>query len=109
MVDLYLSIPAQEVITNLNQVIVDGSVTGTLVHQYTTESGNGPVTVLIYEKHSFLAENRLTLTVILDTVDGKSHLHAISAGGGKGIFRVDYGASGRFEDCIYDAVFKYIL
>ena len=51
----------------------------------------------------------MTLTITIDDFEGKTHIHAIGGGGGEGLFRWDAGAAESFEDCIYDAIYKYII
>ena len=110
MVNLYVSTSPQETEELITKTIVDESITGELIDSYTRETGNGTaVTVLVFEKHYYRAENRLTLTIIIDNLEGKTHIHAIGGGGGKGLFRWDGGAAESFEDCIYDAIYKYII
>ena len=90
--------------------IVGGSVTGVLVDRYTVHVDNlRAVTTLVYEKHYWRAENRLTLTITLDNCNGMTRVHTCSAGGGKGLFRFDWGASGNFEDAVRRALSPYIV
>lgn len=110
MTNLYVSIPPDEVAKLIANVIVNNSITGELIDEYRTDTGNGTMLIVqVYEKHYYRAGNRLTLTVVIDNLSGKTHIHAIGGGGGQGLFRIDYGASGSFEDCIYDAIYKYII
>ena len=111
MTNLYLSISPQEASRLLTETIINNSVTGELIDEYSQDIGNGTtVIVLVYEKHYFRAENRLTLTVVIDNISGKTHIHAISGGGGRGVFvNCDYGASEKFEEAIFDAFYKYII
>lgn len=110
MTDLYVSISPDEVAKLINKTIVNNSITGELIDEYIAETDNGTkVIVQVYEKHYYRAGNRLTLTVVIDDVSGKTHIHAIGGGGGQGLFRLDYGASSSFEDGIYDAIYKYII
>ncbi len=110
MTDLYVSISPQEVAQLINKTIVNNSITGELIDEYATTAENGAtVIVQVYEKHYYRAGNRLTLTVVIDDISGKTHIHAIGAGGGQGLFRFDGGASGSFEDSIYDAIYQYII
>ncbi len=110
MVNLYVSISPQETEELITKTIVNGSVTGELIDSYTRNAGNGAsVIVLVYEKHYYRAGNRLTLTITIDDFEGKTHIHAVGGGGGEGFFRWDAGAAESFEDCIYDAIYKYII
>ncbi len=110
MTNLYVSISPNEVAKLITDTIVNNSITGELIDEYVTDTDNGKtVIVQIYEKHYYRAGNRLTLTVVIDNLSGRTHIHAIGGGGGQGLFRIDYGASESFEDCIYDAIYKYII
>ncbi len=110
MVNLYVSTTPQETEELITKTIIENSVTGELIDKYTKDTDNGStITVLVYEKHYYRVDNRLTLTIVLDNLSGKTHIHAIGGGGGSGLFRADGGASEKFEDCIYDAIYKYII
>lgn len=110
MTDFYVSIAPQEVVELLNRHIVNGSITGELIDQYTRVTNNGAeVTVLVYEKHYYRAGNRLTLTVVVDNLSGKTHIHSSGGGGGQGFLRFDWGASDSFEGSTFDALHKYII
>ena len=85
MTDLYVSISPQEVATLINKTIINYSITGELIDEYVTATDNGAtVIVQVYEKHYARVENRLTLTVVIDNMSGKTHIHAIGGGGGQG-------------------------
>ncbi len=108
MTNLYVSISPKETAKQIHDTIINDSVTGELIDEYVTDMGNGTeVIIQVYEKFYLRAENRLTLTIIIDNVTGKTHIHAISGGGGE-LFRCDGGASDDFEQSIYDAIYKYI-
>lgn len=110
MTDLYVSISPIEVAKLINNTIVNGSITGELIDEYVTDADNGTMVIVqVYEKHYYRAGNRLTLTVVIDNLTDRTHIHATGGGGGQGLFRFDAGASERFEDCIYDAIYKYII
>ncbi len=110
MVNLYVSISPQETEKLITSTIVEGSITGELIDKYTKDAENGAsVIVLVFDKHYYRVGNRLTLTIVIDNIDGKTHIHAIGGGGGEGLFRWDAGAAESFEDCIYDAIYKYII
>ena len=108
MVNLYVSISPEETAKLINDTINNSSVTGELIDEYVRDTENGTtVIVQIYEKYYYRVDNRLTLTVVIDNVSGRTHIHAISGGGGE-LFKCDGGASENFEDSIYDAIYKYI-
>ena len=108
MTNLYVSISPQEAANRINDAVTNNSVTGELIDEYVITTDSETVTIVqVYEKLFLRAENRLTLTVVIDNASGRTHIHAISGGGGQ-IFRCDGGASDSFEDSIYDAIYKYI-
>ena len=108
MTNLYVSISPRETAKRIHDTIISNSVTGELVDEYITDMGNGAeVIVQIYEKYYLRAENRLTLTIVIDNASGRTHIHAMSGGGGE-LFRCDGGASDDFEQSIYDAIYQYI-
>ncbi len=110
MTNLYVSISPNEVAKLLNDTIINNSVTGELIDEYVTATDNDKLVIVqVYEKHYYRAGNRLTLTVMIDNLSGRTHIHAIGGGGGQGLFSFDGGASESFEDCIYDAIYKYII
>lgn len=111
MVNLYVSISPKETAKLINDTITNNSVTGELIDEYVNDTENGTtVIVQIYEKFYYRVNNRLTLTVVIDNVSGRTHIHAIGGGGGQGVFfRLDRGSSESFEDCIYDAIYQYII
>ncbi len=110
MTNLYVSISPNEVAKLITDTIVNNSVTGELIDEYVTDTDNGKMVIVqVYEKHYYRAGNRLTLTVVIDNLSGRTHIHAIGGGGGEGLFRWDAGAAESFEDCIYDAIYKYII
>ena len=111
MVNLYVSISPKETAKLINDTILNNSVTGELLDEYVSNTENGTtVIVQTYEKYYYRVSNRLTLTVVIDNISGRTHIHAIGSGGGQGIFyRLDRGSSESFEDCIYDAIYQYII
>lgn len=105
MTDFYVTIRAVEAEEIIKNTVINGSITGTLTDEY----NNSGITVLVFDKHYYRAGNRLTLTVIIDTVNGRTHIHAVGGGGGQGLFRLDWGASDSFENCIRNALRQYII
>ena len=45
----------------------------------------------------------------LDDFTGRTRVHAISGGGGEGLFRFDWGAAETFEGVVQDALSGYRL
>lgn len=110
MTDFYISISPQEAMELLNRHIVNGSITGELIDKYTNTADNGAeIIVLVYEKHYYRVGNRLTLTIVIDNLSGRTHIHSAGGGGGKGLLRFDWGTSSNFEDSTYYALYKYMI
>ena len=110
MTDFYVSVPPKEAAELINRYIINGSFTGVLIDEYSNDNNNGnAVIVQVYEKHYYRAGNRLTLTVVIDNIDDKTHIHVTGGGGGEGFFRFDWGASESFETCAYNALNKYVI
>lgn len=110
MTDFYVSVSPDEAIDLIDRAIINGSITGQKIDEYVSDMGNGTkLTVSVYEKHYYRAGNRLTLTVVADNLRGVTHIHTISGGGGQGLFRFDWGASGSFEDTVMGALYQYVI
>jgi len=87
--------------------VVNGSITGELIDDYSIHSAGGACRVLVFEKHFYRAGNRLTLTVTLDNLSGSTRVHFVGGGGGEGFFRFDWGASGSFERTVENVFSSY--
>ena len=110
MTDFEVSVSPDEAIDLIDKAVINGSITGQKIDEYVSDMGNGTkLTVSVYEKHYYRAGNRLTLTVVADNLRGKTHIHVVSGGGGQGLLRFDWGASGSFEDTVMNALYKYVI
>lgn len=103
----YVSIPVREAVRIVDSTIVDGSITGERIDSYMAAGQNGSCAVLVYEKHFWRAGNRLTLTVTIDDLSGRTRVHYVGGGGGEGLFRFDWGASESFERSVERALEQY--
>ena len=107
---VFLSISLCDAMQRINEIIVQGSITGEQIDSYTVNArGAGQCVVLIYEKHYWRASNRLTLTVTLDDFEGRTRMHYVSGGGGEGLFRFDWGAANSFEEFLVDGLRGVIM
>jgi hypothetical protein len=96
---------AMDVIDN---AVVGGSITGERIDQYGQAApGGGGFVVMVYEKHYYRAGNRLTLTVTVDDLTGKTRVHCVGGGGGEGLFRFDWGASKSFAGVVQQALAQW--
>ncbi len=95
--DFYLSKTIAEAVEQIKSRLED-SLTMTLLSEYERKTPQGnSLCVLVLEKHYFRVGNRLTLTVVLDDWEGRTHVHAVSGGGSESLFtRFDWGAGEDF-------------
>ncbi|MBQ8276778.1 MAG: hypothetical protein IJZ02_09195 [Clostridia bacterium] len=85
-----------------------GSLTGELIDHYVIgRADGGQCIVLVFEKHYYRAGNRLTLTVTIDDMSGKTRVHTVGGGGGEGLFGFDWGAAESFEHVAVSALEDY--
>jgi hypothetical protein len=106
--DMQVSLEPKQADEIVHQEIVNGSITGELIDSYVVHGGDGKLCIIsVYEKHYYRAGNRLTLTVIIDNMEGVTRVHSVSGGGGEGLFRFDWGASEVFETCVEIALAEY--
>lgn len=106
--DIRTNLQPERVAEIINHEIVDGSITGELIDNYVIHGEHGSMCIVsVYDKHYYRAGNRLTLTVVIDNMEGVTKVHCISGGGGEGLFRFDWGASESFEYCVENALAKY--
>lgn len=109
MKTFYVSIDAESAANIINNEVVNGSITGELIDLYKVKEQNGSLAVLVFEKHYWRVSNRLTLTVTIDDLCGKTRVHYVSGGGGEGLFRFDWGAANSFEGVVEKALRPYII
>ncbi len=92
----------------IDNAVVRGSITGERIDSYGQAApGGGGFAVLVYEKHYYRAGNRLTLTVTLDDLSGKTRVHCVGGGGGEGLFRFDWGASKSFSGAVQSTLAQW--
>lgn len=104
----FVSLDVQSTIGLINDAVVRGSITGECIDQYGVPAPQGGgFVVLVYEKHYYRAGNRLTLTVVIDDLTGRTRVHSISGGGGEGFFRFDWGAAKNFSGVVANALSHY--
>ena len=84
------------------------SLTGELIdcHAIGEEDGRRCI-VLVFEKHYSRVGNRLTLTVTVDDLSGRTRVHMVGGGGGEGLFGFDWGAADSFEQMVVSALEEF--
>lgn len=108
MTDFKVNLTVTEAYKKIESAVID-SITGKLIDAHSFPCGDGIGVVCVYEKHYYRAGNRLTLTATIYPEGNLTHVHLVSAGGGQGLLRFDWGASGSFESCIEGTLEKYMV
>lgn len=80
-----------------------------IIDEYVSGIGENAVTVTVYEQYYFRINGCVTLTAIIDKIYGKTHVRLVSAGGGAGIIRFDWGAAASMEESVIDALRANII
>ncbi|HJG96704.1 MAG TPA: DUF6054 family protein [Romboutsia timonensis] len=93
-----VNLSLRDTISKLDSGIVRESVTGERIdyHVITGNEDNGAI-LLVYEKYFSRVGNRITLTIVVDNLDGYTKVHSIGGGASQGMFlKFDWGASASF-------------
>lgn len=94
----------------IEQFVVRGSISGTLVDRYVRRLDDYEVHVLVLEKYYMRSSNRASLTVTIDNLEGQTKVHAVASGGSEGMFlRFDWGAGNNFANSVESALGSYIV
>lgn len=109
MSTFFVSAAPKDAVALIQEEVVGGSITGELIDFYEIEEPKAYLAVLVYEKHYSRVGNRLTLTVTIDNLSGRTRVHSVSGGGGEGLLRFDWGAAEDFEATVENALRKYII
>ena len=104
-----VSLQVDEAARRICKTVTGGSVTGELLDRHELVLAAGRCVILVFERHSMRAGNRLTLTVTLDDYTGTTRVHSVGGGGGQGLFRFDWGASASFAALPYDALSPFLV
>jgi hypothetical protein len=106
--DIQINLQPEKAAELINHEIVEESITGVLIDNYVIHGDDGKMCIVsVYDKHYCRAGNRLTLTVVIDNMEGTTKVHCISGGGGDGFFRFDWGAAESFESCVEKVLAQY--
>ena len=75
--DLKVELPIEEVLKKLDEGILLGNITERLDYYEVPSGDKGKFIVVVYGKHYYRANNRLTLTICLNDINGITNLHAV--------------------------------
>lgn len=105
-----VNVSPKEAMDTIENYVVKGSISGTLVDQHVRRIGEHEVYVVILEKYYMRSSNRASLTVTIDNFEGKTKVHAVASGGSEGVFfRFDWGAGNNFANSVENALRPYII
>lgn len=108
--EFYVSLTPKAALDVLQQHIVQGSVSGTIIDVYERVVGERQVVVCVLEKYYMRTSNRASLTITLDNLENKTKVHAASSGAGSGAFlRFDWGAGDNFVNSVEKALGGYMM
>lgn len=88
----------RETISELSKGISRDSVTSERIdyHIISGNEDNGAV-LLVYEKYFARVSNKITLTIVVDNLEGVTKVHSIGGGASQSMFfNIDWGASDSF-------------
>ena len=106
--EIVVSITPKETSDKVEEAIVNGSISGTLIDRYHRSIGNIDFIVLVLEKYYFRSGNRGSMTVTIDNFEGATKVHAAASGSSQGaIFRFDWGAVNSFINSVIDTLEPY--
>lgn len=102
----YVSLSMQDTAALIDDTIICGSVSGTLIDRFVANHPDGTHCLLsVYEKHYLRAGNRLTL----DNFFGHTRVHMTGGGGASGVIRFDWGAASSFNQSVVQALSPYMI
>ncbi len=108
--DFKVNLSLRDTIDKLDKGIKRESVTGEKIDYYviTGDEDRGAV-LLVYEKYYSRVNNRVTLTITVDNLEGTTKVHCIGGGSSQGIFfKNDWGASSNFTALPRDILNDFI-
>jgi len=106
-----VNLSLKDTISKLDNGIVSVSVTGERIdyHVIIGNEDNGAI-LLVYEKYFSRVGNRITLTIVVDNLDGQTKVHSIGGGAAQGMFfKFDWGASESFTSLPRDILRNNII
>ncbi|WP_312470398.1 DUF6054 family protein [Neobacillus sp.] len=106
--EIVVSLTPKEASEKIEDAIVSGSISGTLIDRYLRSVGENQIIVLVLEKFYFRSNNRGSMTVTIDNFEGATKVHSAASGTGQGaIFRFDWGAGDSFINSVMNTLEMY--
>ncbi len=75
-----------EILRRIEDGILNGSVSATLEDQSDFSCGGARCSVRVFERYSYMGNNRVSLSVTLFQADSRIHVSAITSGGSQAVF-----------------------
>lgn len=75
-----------EILRRIEDGILNGSVSATLEDESDFNCGDSRCSVRVFERYSYMGNNRVSLSVTLFQANGRIHLSAITSGGSQAVF-----------------------
>ena len=107
--DFRVNLSPEEAATMIQEWVVNGSLSGTLIDHYERQVGESKIIVFILEKYYMRSSNRASLTVTIDNLTDETKVHAVAAGSSEGIMRFDWGAGKNFSQSVENALGQHII
>ncbi len=104
----HLSCRFRDLLAYLDASILGGSISASYEDGSTFYEGEIQCVSRVYERYSYLGNNRVSLNVTLFGSDGNVHLSAITSGGSQAMFfKLNTFGEGAFLDKFIDAVERF--
>ena len=89
--------------------VENGSISAELLDRYHAIGSEGQaVTMLVFEKYFMRTSSRASLTVLFESLDMVTKVHAVGSGGGQSaMFKFDWGAGSNFIEEVRKALQEY--
>ena len=98
-----------ETIKRLDTGIISGTITEKIDFHEINSQGKNKAVVMVYEKKYFRASNRLTLTLCLEELENKTHIHVIGISGIEKAITGNGEASEKFTSLPREILEDYII
>lgn len=106
----YLHGNFDSILRDLDSTITGKSLTAKLEGSSDFRTEASKVAVRVYERYSYMGQNRVSLSITLAESEGKTFISAITSGGSQAVFfKINTLGESAFLDTIRDTVNKYAI